>query len=132
MVLRSSDTREWKEITDNVMNIDLQDLNSNPQLRENDIVIDSFEKGCLLVNLSIADGFPIKTSLSLLFKILFEELKADVILQKYETSVVQIFGYFYCLEEFKKKGTCKIVNVFSYFSPKLYRTPLHRQLVIPK
>ncbi|XP_056000947.1 serine/threonine-protein phosphatase 6 regulatory ankyrin repeat subunit A-like isoform X2 [Ostrea edulis] len=105
MVLRANETREWNEITENVMNIDLQDLNSNPLIRENDIVFESFEKGCLVINLNISDEFPIKTLLHIVFEILFEELKATVILQKYETSEVQIFGYFYCPEEFKKKGT---------------------------
>lgn len=134
MVLRANETREWNEITENVMNIDLQDLNSNPLIRENDIVFESFEKGCLVINLNISDGFPIKTLLHIVFEILFEELKATVILQKYETSEVQIFGYFYCPEEFKKKGRC--LSFFFYqkhIFPKemhVYFTLLQRQLLI--
>lgn len=61
MVLRSNDTPEWKKITENAMKTNLVNLNSNPVLKENDIVVDSFEKGCLVVSFNKAYGYPIQT-----------------------------------------------------------------------
>lgn len=69
MVLRSNDTSEW--ITENAMKTNLANLHSNPVLKENDIVVDSFEKGCLVVSFYKAYGYPIKDCLKILFDELF-------------------------------------------------------------
>lgn len=46
-------------------------LHSNPVLKENDIVVDSFEKGCLVVSFYKAYGYSIKDCLKILFDELF-------------------------------------------------------------
>lgn len=100
MVLRSNDTPEWREITENVLKLDISDLNSNPVLLENDIIVDSIEKGCIVVSFNTMSGNSIKASLRKLFDVLFRLLEMEKTLQKYSAPVIQVNGYIYCPEKF--------------------------------
>lgn len=100
MVLRSNDTPEWREITENVLKLDISDLNSNPVLLENDIIVDSIEKGCIVVSFNTISGNSIKASLRKLFDVLFRLLEMEKTLQKYSAPVIQINGYIYCSGKF--------------------------------
>ncbi|XP_062581961.1 uncharacterized protein LOC134243737 isoform X2 [Saccostrea cucullata] len=143
MVLRSNDTSEWREITENMMEMDLQDLNSSAILKENDIIVDGFEKGCLVVNLSVSGGNGINDSMKTLFEVIFEELKAETTLLKYQASSIHIYGYFYCPEEFHSKdvssGQNQNVSIFCHHSWEkdstvcdvdIYLTDLMKNLII--
>lgn len=88
MVLRSNDTPEWREITENVLKLDISDLNSNPVLLENDIIVDSIEKGCIVVSFNTISGNSIKASLRKLFDVLFRLLEMEKTLQKYSAPVI--------------------------------------------
>lgn len=70
MVLRFNDILEWKKIMENVMKINFVNFNFNFVLKENDIVVDSFEKGCLVVSFNKVYGYLIMDC----FKIFFNEL----------------------------------------------------------
>lgn len=109
MVLRSNQTKEWTQITENVLKLDLRDLNSNPVLEENNIAVDSIEKGCLVVSFNTASGVPIQHCLKLLFEVLFEVLDIESTLQKCNVSEIRINGYVYCPEKFKEGN-----NIFFY------------------
>lgn len=100
MVLRSNDTPEWREITENVLKLDISDLNSNPVFLENDIIVDSIEKGCIVVSFNTISGNSIKALLRKLFDVLFRLLEMEKTLQKYSASVIQVNGYIYCPEIF--------------------------------
>lgn len=100
MVLRSNDTPEWREITENVLKLDISDLNSNPVLLENDIIVDSIEKGCIVVSFNTISGNSIKASLRKLFDVLFRLLEMEKTLQKCSVPVIQVNGYIYCPEIF--------------------------------
>lgn len=100
MVLRSNDTPEWRKITENVLKLDISDLNSNPVLLENDIIVDCIEKGCIVVSFNTASGNSIKASLKKLFDVLFRLLEMEKTLQKYKVPVIQVNGYIYCPEKF--------------------------------
>lgn len=100
MVLRSNDTPEWREITENVLKLDISDLNSNPVLLENDIIVDSIEKGCIVVSFNTISENSIKASLRNLFDVLFRLLEMEKTLQKYSAPVIQVNGYIYCPGKF--------------------------------
>ncbi|XP_061178803.1 ankyrin-3-like [Saccostrea echinata] len=110
MVLRSNNASEWKEITENMLKMDLHDLNSNIILKENDIVIDDFEKGCLVINFNISGGNAMKNFLKTLFEVIFQEVKVETTLRKYEASSIHIYGYFYRPEEFQTKDASSSQN----------------------
>lgn len=107
MVLRSNDTPEWREITENVLKLDISDLNSNPVLLENDIIVDSIEKGCIVVSFNTISGNSIKASLRKLFDVLFRLLEMEKTLQKYSAPVIQVNGYIYCPEKFAEEQSLK-------------------------
>ena len=115
MVLRSNQTKEWTEITENVLKLDLRDLNSNPVLKENNIAVDSIEKGCLVVSFNTASGIPIQHCLKLLFEVLFEVLEIESTLQKHNVSEIRINGYVYCPEQFKEGRCIRITLGILYF-----------------
>lgn len=100
MVLRSNDTAEWSEITENVLKLDISDLNSNPKLRENDVIVECIEKGCIIVSWNTISENPIKASLKILFDVLFRFLEVEKTLQKYNVPMIQVNGYIYCPEKF--------------------------------
>lgn len=102
MVLKSNQTEAWKKIEDNFLKIDLEELNSNPVLRENDFVVDNIEKGSVVVSLNTSNGIQIKDCLRNLFNVLYEVLDIESILQKCNASEIRVHGYIYCPEEFKE------------------------------
>ena len=124
MVLRSNQTKEWTQITENVLKLDLCDLNSNPVLQENNIVVDSIEKGCLVVSFNTASGVPIQHCLKLLFEVLFEVLDIESTLQKNNVSEIRINGYVYCPEQFKEGRCIRIILYILYYFISINHYPL--------
>lgn len=116
MVLRSNETPEWKRIMEHAMETNLADLNSNPVLKENDIVVDSFEKGCIVVSFNTAYGYPIKDCLKILFNELFQVLDVEATLQDYSVSIIRVSGYIYYPENFPNGKTSQDTFIISHIS----------------
>lgn len=118
MVLRSNNTPEWREITENVLKLDISDLNSNPVLIENDIIVECIEKGCIVVSYSFntTSASSIKASLKILFDVLFRFLEVEKTLQKYSAPVIQVNGYIYCPEKFAEGKLSHFVQRWQKFT----------------
>lgn len=114
MVLRSNETPEWKRIMEHAIETNLADLNSNPVLKENDIVVDSFEKGCLVVSFNTAYGYPIKDCLKILFNELFQVLDVEATLQDYSVSIIRVSGYIYYPENFPNGNTFFSYQIYTF------------------
>ncbi|XP_078341385.1 uncharacterized protein LOC111106749 [Crassostrea virginica] len=96
MVLKSSQSSEWEQIKENATNLDIEDLNTKPALKENGITVISINRGCLVVDFNTSrGGAPFKEKIGSIMHVLFEVLDIRSTLQDNNASEIQVKGYVY-------------------------------------
>ena len=104
MVLKSSQSSEWEQIKDNATNLDIEDLNTKPALKENGITVNSINRGCLVVDFNTSrGGAPFKEKIGSIMHVLFEVLDIRSTLQDNNASEIQVKGYVYHPKGFNGK-----------------------------
>lgn len=104
MVLKSSQSSEWKQIKENATNLDIEDLNTKPALKENGITVKSINRGCLVVDFNTSrGGAPFKEKIGSIMHVLFEVLDMRSTLQDNNASEIQVKGYVYHPKGFNGK-----------------------------
>ncbi|XP_078341388.1 uncharacterized protein LOC111109309 isoform X2 [Crassostrea virginica] len=103
MVLKSSQSSEWEQIKENATNLDIEDLNTKPALKENGITVKSINRGCLVVDFNTSrGGAPFKEKIGSIMHVLFEVLDIRSTLQDNNASEIQVKGYVYHPKEFNE------------------------------
>ena len=104
MVLKSSQSSEWEQIKENATNLDIEDLNTKPSLKENGITVISINRGCLVVDFNTSrGGAPFKEKIGSIMHVLFEVLDIRSTLQDNNASEIQVKGYIYHPKGFNGK-----------------------------
>ena len=104
LVIKSSQTPEWKRLPIDATNLDIEDLNTKPALKENGITVKSINRGCLVVDFNTSrGGAPFKEKIGSIMHVLFEVLDIRSTLQENNASEIQVKGYVYHPKGFNGK-----------------------------
>lgn len=95
MVIRAPLTPAWQQIKDNMCRLNPLQLNDKAMLKENGVILEKIEKGCLVIDVSMDNIDPLETNLQRIAHVLYEEGDVENVMQVHDTDALTIKGYIY-------------------------------------
>lgn len=99
VVLLSEDPA-FEELSDNARNLDLEDINDLPELKDNNLSIKEIKRGSLVIIFTVKNDQTLKKNLERIFNCLFKIEKINEVLSNHNLCRLEVSGYIYDPQEY--------------------------------
>lgn len=99
VVLLSEDPA-FEELSDNARNLDLEDINNLPELKDNNLSIKEIKRGSLVIIFTVKNDQTLKKNLERIFNCLFKIEKINEVLSNHNLCRLEVSGYIYDPQEY--------------------------------
>lgn len=99
VVLLSEDPA-FEELSDNARNLNLEEINNLPELKDNDLSIKEIKRGSLVIIFTVKNDQTLVKNLERIFNCLFKIEKINEVLSNHNLCLLEVSGYIYDPQEY--------------------------------
>ncbi|XP_061188790.1 uncharacterized protein LOC133196963 [Saccostrea echinata] len=95
-----SDDPAFQELAENATNLNIEEINEMPALKDNDVSINEIKRGSLVISFIYKVNDTLEKTLDKIFRCIFKKEKTEEVFKKHSRENVTVFGYIYNPQEY--------------------------------
>ncbi|XP_062619241.1 uncharacterized protein LOC134280803, partial [Saccostrea cucullata] len=95
-----SDDPAFQAVTERASELNIEEINERPALRDNDTSIQEIRQGSLVITFTFRNDQSLEENIQRVFQCVFEDIKINEILEEQKVDTLEVFGYIYDPKEY--------------------------------